>query len=51
LENGLWDSSALFSPEELERTLVLADCPDWEEKEDEAGLLQAVRRESSEGFR
>ena len=35
LENGLLDSSALskFSPEELETALVLADCPDWEEKE------------------
>ena len=39
------------NPEELESALVLADCPDWEEKEDEAGGLQAVRRESSEGFR
>jgi len=23
----------MSSPEELETTLVLADCPDWEEKE------------------
>ena len=25
----------MFSPEELETALGLADCPDWEEKEDE----------------
>jgi hypothetical protein len=39
LENGLWGSSALskFSPEELEAVLVLADCPDWEEKEMKQG--------------
>jgi len=42
---------SLVSPEELEAVLVLADCPDWEEKEDEAGLLQAVRRERTRGFR
>ena len=37
LENELWGSSALFSPEELETALVLADCPDWEEKEMKQG--------------
>jgi len=41
----------LFSPEELETALGLADCPDWEEKEDEAVLLQAVRRERTRVFR
>jgi len=33
LENGLWDSSTLFSPEELETAQVHADGPDWEGKE------------------
>jgi len=37
LENGLWGSSALVSPEELETAQVLADYPDWEEKEMKQG--------------
>jgi len=39
LDNELWGSSALskFSPEELETALVLADYPDWEEKEMKQG--------------
>jgi hypothetical protein len=40
LENELWDSSALFSPEELETILALADCPDWKEKEMKQGCFR-----------